>query len=147
MNKAFVREIDDGPSRCPQCDAPGLPVGSETLTAMLPTAVRLRIADAAAFCASPRCPVVYFDDFGSVVSRDVFTGPIAGKDADAVLCPCFGLTTDDVDADLAEGAPTRTRATVLRAKSDEARCQTCHPAGRSCLAAVQGYYYRRRVDD
>jgi hypothetical protein len=142
MNKAFIREADDGPNRCPQCGGIGIPVRSETLAAHLPREVRLRVADAAEFCSDSHCPVVYFDDFGSVVLRDIFAGPIAGKDPDGVLCSCFGLTREDVEADIAEGAPTRTRATVLKAQSDEARCQTCAPNGRSCLAAVQGYYMK-----
>jgi hypothetical protein len=143
MNKAFVREADEGPSHCPECGTVGIPVLSVTLTAHLPEAVRLRIADTADFCSDSNCPVVYFDDFGSVVHRDVFSGPIAGKDLDAVLCPCFGLTREDVDADIAEGGVARTRAAVEKAQSPDARCQTCAPSGRSCLAAVQGYYYQR----
>lgn len=143
MNKAFVREADEGPSRCPECRSVGTPVLSVTLAAHLPEAVRLRIAETADFCSDPHCPVVYFDDFGSVVRRDIFPGPIAGKDLDAVLCSCFGLTREDVDLDIAEGSVMRTRAAVEKAQSPEARCQTCAPSGRSCLAAVQGYYYQQ----
>uniref|UniRef100_A0A7C2P152 CopZ zinc binding domain-containing protein n=1 Tax=Schlesneria paludicola TaxID=360056 RepID=A0A7C2P152_9PLAN len=145
MNKAFIREADDGPHRCPQCGTVGLPVGAETLAAHLPLPVRQRIADSADFCSDPACPVVYFDDFGSVVPRDVFAGPISGKDIEAPLCPCFGLTREDVEADVAEGTVERTKAVVLKAQSPEARCQTLAPNGRSCLSAVQGYYHKCRT--
>jgi len=144
MNKAFIREADDGPSRCPRCSSVGQPVGDETLTAQLPPPARKKFALTASFCADPQCPVVYFDDFGEVVTRDAFAVAIPIKDLDAPLCSCFGLTREDIERDVAEGVVTRTKATVLQAQSDAARCRTRAPNGASCLAAVQGYYLRCR---
>jgi hypothetical protein len=144
MNKAFVREIEDGPSRCPKCGSVGLPVGDETLTAWLPAAERRQFTQTAAFCPAAQCAVVYFDDFGTVVTRDAITVPIPVKDLDAPLCSCFGLTREEIERDVAEGVVTRTKAAVLQAQSPEARCRTRAPHGQSCLAAVQGYYLQCR---
>lgn len=142
MNKAFIREADEGASRCPRCGGVGTDVGRETLDAQLPGDVRRTLAETGWFCADQQCPVVYFDDFGGVVSREAFPRPIAGKDLDAPLCSCFGLTREDVEQDVAEGSVERTRAAVLRAQSAEARCATQAPNGRSCLSAVQGFYLK-----
>jgi len=143
MNKAFVREIDDGPSRCPRCGSVGQPVGDETLSAQLSADDRKQFVQTALYCPDTQCNVVYFDDFGAVVTRDAFAQPIPLKDLDAPLCSCFGLTREDIERDVAEGVVTRTKATVLKAQSDEARCRTRAPNGASCLAAVQGYYMQR----
>lgn len=144
MNKAFVRESDDGPTRCPQCGTAGISVRGETLAAQISATARQRVSDAAFFCGHESCPVVYFDAFGGTVLRDEFAAPIAGKDWHAPLCACFGLTREDVEADVSEGGVTRTKAAVLRAQSEEARCQTRAPNGQSCLSAVQGYYLKCR---
>ncbi len=144
MNKAFIRESDDGPTRCPRCGTAGIAVRAETLAAQISAKARQRVSDAAFFCGDDVCPVVYFDAFGGTVSREEFHQPIAGKDWDAPLCACFGLTRAEVEADVAEGGVTRTKAAVLRAQSDEARCQTKAPNGQSCLSAVQGYYLKCR---
>jgi hypothetical protein len=142
MNKAFVREVEEGPSRCPRCGSVGDVVGEETLRAHLSERDRQRFVQTALFCPHPRCPVVYFDDFGAEILRDSFTAPIPVKDVDAPLCSCFGLTRDDIESDVAEGVATRTKAVVQRAQSAEARCRSLAPNGRSCLAAVQGYFMK-----
>jgi hypothetical protein len=140
MNKAFVREIEDGPSRCPKCQGIGQPVGAETLAAQLPETERRRFAQSASFCPNAACSVVYFDDFGAIVLRDAFAQPIPLKDLDAPLCSCFGLMREDIERDVAEGVVTRTKAVVLQAQSEAARCRTRAPNGQSCLSAVQGYF-------
>ena len=142
MNKAFLREPDQVDSRCPACDAVGQSVGSQTLSAQLPADLRRRFADSASFCRTETCPVVYFDDFGAKVERTELNHPVPIKDIDAPLCGCFGLTRDDIEADIAEGVVTRTKAVVLKAQSPEARCGTHSPNGRPCVAEVQGYYVR-----
>jgi hypothetical protein len=62
------------------------------------------------------------------------------KDPTAPICACFGLTRDDIEADVREGAPTRTKAVLQKAKSPEARCMHTAANGRSCVAYVQKYY-------
>lgn len=97
------------------------------------------------FCGSPSCDVAYFNQFDSVVLTDELTRPVYPKDRDAPICACFGLTYDDVAADVAEGAPARVRQLLARAKSSDARCQTLAADGRSCIAAVQELYMRLRA--
>ena len=142
MNKAFIREPDQVDSRCPRCDAMGHPVGPLTLAARLAADVRRVLAERAYFCPDCQCDVVYYDDFGGVVKRASVPGLIPIKDADAPLCACFGLTRDDIERDVDEGIVARTRAAVLRAQSDEARCTTLAPNGRTCIPEVQGYYLK-----
>ncbi len=142
MNKAFLREPDQVDSRCPVCDSVGQSVGALTLNAFLTGDLRRRFADTGSFCRLETCPVVYFDEFGARVERSEFSAPIPIKDAHAPLCGCFGLTRDDIETDVAEGVVTRTKAVVLKAQSDAARCSTHSPNGRSCLAEVQGYFVR-----
>jgi len=144
MNKAFVREADDVAPRCPDCDSPGQEVLPDTLAAQLTPELRTGLTESAWFCAFDRCEVVYFDAFGRSVRAEQLARPVWPKDPSAPLCPCFGLTAADIELDLAEGTVTRTRACVQRAQSPEARCTLNNPAGRSCVAEVQGYYMKRR---
>jgi hypothetical protein len=146
MNKAFVKEQDSTEGRCPKCGSPGTPVFQETLRAHLPREALENLTDSAFFCAQPRCPVVYFDLFDRVVEESAVKTSVYPKDPAAPLCPCFGLTCDDVDLDIREGVVTRTRACVERAKSPEARCGTASPSGQSCVAEVQRYYMKRRSE-
>jgi Zinc binding domain len=145
MNKAFTREPDEtGAKRCPQCDSPGQQVGPETLAAQVGDEARTAIAESAYFCPYARCEVAYFDAFERVVKVDRLKHPIYPKDPTAPLCPCFGLTTEDVEQDVREGVVTRVRELVARTKSPEARCKEMSPTGQSCIAEVQRYYLRFR---
>lgn len=145
MNKAFVREPDETAGRrCPLCDSPGLPVGAETLAAQLGDEARTAIAESAYFCAYARCEAAYFDAFERVVKVDRLKQAIYPKDPTAPLCPCFGLTAEDVEQDVREGVVTRVRDLVAKAKSPEARCKEMSPTGQSCIAEVQRYYMRFR---
>jgi hypothetical protein len=142
MNKAFVREPDQTVSRCPGCQSIGQPVGPQTLNAQLEPGIRKALAESAFFCSESQCDVVYFDDFSGQVTRREFAGPIPIKDVVAPLCSCFGLTRDEIEQDIAEGIVTRTKAAVLQAQSDAARCSTRAPNGRSCVAEIQGYFFK-----
>ena len=142
MNKAFLREPEQSDSRCPGCQSVGHAVGPETLQARLPAEVRRTLAESAYFCPNGRCPIVYYDDFASVVKREIIPGPIPIKDADAALCACFGVTRADIEADVEEGIVKRTRAAVLQAQSDQAQCTKLAPNGRTCVPEVQGHYIR-----
>lgn len=142
MNKAFVREPDQVDSRCPRCDSAGHPVGPQTLAARLSTEARRALAETAYFCPDSQCNVVYYDDFGGLVQRASVPGLIPIKDVEAPLCACFGLTREEIEQDIDEGGVIRTRAAVLRAQSNEARCTTLAPNGRTCVPEVQGYYLK-----
>jgi len=146
MNKAFVKEDDSIVARCPKCSSPGSPVYRETLEAHLKPEALKQLNDLAFFCPFSRCQVVYFDLFERSIDESQILKPVYPKNPVAPLCACFGLTTDDVEDDLRDGSVTRTRACVERAKSPEARCAIASPSGQSCVAEVQKYYMRRRVE-
>ena len=145
VNKAFVREPEfDGRAYCPRCGALGTPVGAAAMDVHIMRAARSRLADAAWFCAYPPCQVAYFNLFESVVTVDELNAPVTPKDPLAPLCACFGLTADDVRADVAEGTPTRIRALVARSQSPEARCTALAASGQCCLPEVRKLYLRLR---
>ena len=142
MNKAFLREPEQADARCPGCQSVGQVVGPQTLNAQLTPVVRKTLAESGYFCSNVRCEVVYYDDFAGAVSRQAFQQAIPLKDADAPLCACFGVMRSDIEEDVEEGGVTRTRAAVLKAQSDEARCATQAPNGRTCAPELQRYYLR-----
>ncbi len=142
MNKAFLREPEQTDARCPGCQSVGQAVGPQTLNAQLSLATRQTLAESGYFCPNDRCDVVYYDDFAGAISRPAFPQPIPLKDADAPLCACFGVMRSDIEADVEAGGVTRTRAAVLKAQSDEARCATQAPNGRTCAPELQRYYLR-----
>lgn len=144
MNKAFVKELEDPGDRCPSCGAIGTSVYQTTMRAHLPAEECDRLADPAYFCAYPTCCVVYFDQFERSVEAGRLRAPLYPKDPDAPICPCFGLTCEDIEADVAEGVVTRVRAHLERTKSDETHCATKTADGRSCVAAVQRHFMRLR---
>jgi hypothetical protein len=115
-------------------------VGSETLQSFLSEQQRKAITDPANFCPSPQCEVVYFDCFGRVMLTGDVARPVYPKDPSAPICPCFGLTREDIERDIEEGAPTRTREVVQRAKTPAARCRQMAASGQPCVAFVQKYY-------
>jgi hypothetical protein len=145
MNKAFVREPDDdGRAFCPRCKTLGLPVERGPLDTHIRSECRSKIGDSAWFCSFPRCEVAYFNLFETVVLMDELKAPVYPYDPDAPICACFGLTYDDVEADVREGTPTRIRELLAKSKSSEANCYTLAADGRPCMSAVQELYMRLR---
>jgi hypothetical protein len=88
--------------------------------------------------------VAYFDMFERRVTTAGLRHGVYPKDPRAPLCGCFGLTTDEVDADIREGGVRRVRELLAKANSPDARCQTESASGRSCVSQVQGYYMKQR---
>jgi hypothetical protein len=144
MNKAFVRESDSTDVLCPRCGAVGIDALGSAVASHVPIEARRSLSATAYFCPTPTCPVAYFDAFEAQVAVEALAQPVHPKDPAAPLCACFGLTRDDVEADVAEGVPRRIRELLAKSKSDEARCETASPTGRSCLPDVQRYYFRLR---
>lgn len=143
MNKAFVREPEDtGQAHCPRCGSLGTPVEGVTLDSQLRAQARGQVSAPAWFCPYARCEVAYFDGFGRTAAASDLVAPVWPKDATAPLCPCFGLSIDDVEADVAEGSPRRIRELLARSKSPAARCATASPTGRCCIGEVQRYYFK-----
>lgn len=145
MNKAFVREPEDtGDARCPRCGSPGIAVGGETLAAQLTADDRRNLPESAWYCPFPRCEVGYFDQFDRWVAADKLLHPAFPKDPVAPICPCFGVASDEVLADVREQSTRRVKDLLARTRSDEAHCTTMSPSGQCCLAEVQRYFMRLR---
>ncbi len=142
MNKAFVKEAEDYGDRCPACGTGGRTVYHATLAAHLPDALQTQFADSAFFCPHPTCPVAYFDRFERTIAADSLLRPVYPKDPAAPICPCFGLTADDIETAARSGDVVRIREHLQRAGSDEAHCGTAAADGQSCLAAVQRHFMR-----
>lgn len=144
MNKAFLREPDHDEYLCPRCKASGDAVPESAVATFVAPDIRKQLADTVYFCATASCPVAYFDAMEASIAADALSRPVFPKHPDAPLCGCFGLTLDDVDADIAEGVPRRIRELLARSKSPEARCATAAPSGRCCLPEVQRLYFKRK---
>lgn len=144
MNKAFVREPDTSEVLCPKCGAAGVSVMRMTLEAHVPPEVRRALAASAYFCSTPKCPVAYFDAFEACVLADALVRPVYPKDPSAPLCPCFVITIDDVEADVAEGTPRRIRELLAKSQTPAAHCQQLSPTGRTCIPEVQKCYFKLR---
>jgi hypothetical protein len=144
MNKAFVREPDSTDVLCPRCGAAGESVLRAAFDTHVPVKARRTLAASTYFCPTPNCPVAYFDAFEATVMADGLNHPVQPKDPAAPLCSCFGLTTDDVEADVAEGTPRRIRELLAKSQSPEARCEELSPTGRSCIPEVQRCYIKLR---
>jgi len=147
MNKAFCKEPDETrPPRCPRCGAEGSRVEPATLASHVAAADVEGLGDPAYFCGTDACDVAYYDLLERIVPADRASGLPWPKDPAGTLCACHGLTADDVDADIAEGAPTRVREIVRLAGRPEAACATRSADGRSCVARLQRHYVRRRAE-
>jgi hypothetical protein len=144
MNKAFTREPDSADALCPRCGALGEAVDRVTIEALVQPQVLDRLAPSASYCPTPVCEVVYFDAFERAVTTDELVRPVYPKDPDAPICPCFGVCTQAIEQDIAEGTVERTRQLVAQAKSPEAHCRVMSVNGRSCATEVQRYYMRRK---
>jgi hypothetical protein len=147
MNKAFVKEPDfDGRAYCPRCGTLGSPVEHGPLDTHIRPESRNKLGDSGWFCSYPHCDAAYFNLFEAVVTVDELKAPVYPHDFDAPICACFGLTYDDVEADVREGTPTRIRELLAKSKSPEARCEAIAPDGRCCMGAVQELYMRLRSE-
>jgi hypothetical protein len=144
MNKAFVRESDATDVLCPRCQAVGIEALRAAFETHVPAEARRAMAASVYFCPTPSCDVAYFDAFEALVPTAALRRPVYPKDSAAPLCSCFGLTLDDVEADISDGTPRRIRELLAKAKTDAARCEELSPTGRSCVADVQRCYLKLR---
>jgi hypothetical protein len=144
MNKAFVREPESTDVLCPRCQAVGTSVLHAAFETHVAAEARRPLAASVYFCPTPGCPVAYFDAFEATIGADTLARPVYPKDPTAPLCSCFGLTRDDVEADVAAGTPTRIRELLAKSKSPAARCEELSPTGRSCIPDVQKCYFKLR---
>ncbi len=147
MNKAFMREPDDNGQRfCPRCQSLGVALTAETWRAHVAKPGEVQLAEQAYFCPFPRCDVVYFDEFDRVAVQREIAHPVYPKDADAPLCGCFGLTADDVEQDLREGALRECEPCWPRAKHPRPIAECSPPAVSAVSARCSAYYMKRRSE-
>jgi hypothetical protein len=122
-------------------------VGAAPLDTHIRHDCRTRLSDSAWFCAYLRCDVAYFNLFEVVVTIDELNGPVYPKHPQAAICPCFGFSLDDVEADVRDGAPTRIRRLLEQSRSPDARCATLAPDGKCCLREVQRLFMKLRAEE
>ena len=143
MNKAFVREPEaDGRAYCPLCGALGVAVGKATLDHQIQSDSRAKLGASAWFCGFANCEIAYFDLFERVVLVCELQHSIYPKDANAPICPCFGLTLEDVDTTIRLRSPGPIRELLAKSKSKEANCGILSPDGKCCMQEVQRLYIR-----
>ena len=142
MNKAFMREPDLADDYCPRCGSKGEPVGSEALGFYLSEEQRRMVSEPVNFCPSPQCQVVYFDAFERAICSEDIQRPVYPKDPTAPICPCLGLTEEDIERDVEEGVKTRVKAAIAKAQSPDACCRKMAANGRPCITYVQRCYLR-----
>jgi hypothetical protein len=148
MNKAFIKEPEfDGRAFCPRCGTLGAPVEYAAIDEHVRPESRGKLGDSGWFCGFPRCEVAYFNLFDAVVTIDELRRTVYPKDLDAPICACFGLTYDDVAADVRDGTPHRIRELLAKSKTSAAQCERLAADGRSCIGAVQELYMKLRSDD
>ncbi|HVJ85819.1 MAG TPA: hypothetical protein VM452_09265 [Caulifigura sp.] len=146
MNKAFVREPDfERNTYCPRCGTISLHVWSGPLNTNVRPESRSKLGDDAWYCPGASCDVAYFQPDGAVIEVSELATEPYPYDLDAPMCACFGLTYDDVAADVAEGTPTRLRDLLAKSKSPAARCAAIAVDGRCCMPVVQELYMRLKA--
>ena len=143
MNKAFVREAE-GPEdlKCPGCGAIGVRVGAETLAAHVSAEARRALGAEAFYCEKSGCGVAYFDEAGQTVTVTEAGALTWPKNPAGLLCPCFGVTVESIEAAAERKDPTAVRELIAQAKSRVPRCVTASPSGASCVGEAQRIYLR-----
>lgn len=145
MNKAFTKELDPTDGFCPRCGGHGIEVARDTVITHLQEDKRTLVGDAAFFCSTPHCEIVYFDLFDRVAGVEALRAPVYPKDADAPMCGCFGFGREEIEADIEEGVVSRTRALVEKSRSPLARCGIASVSGQCCVPEIQRYFLKRRA--
>ena len=149
MSKAFTREPEPEGPRCPVpegCGGVGVQVSRKTLLAQLPENVARGFAGSAYYCGNPHCQVGYFDAWGTQVPASLLLRPSSPKNPTAPLCSCFGITADAIREEAEAGRKDLMRNLVTRVESDEARCETQAPCGRSCLVEARKVFLKHFRD-
>ncbi|MEQ8767445.1 MAG: hypothetical protein RL885_26285 [Planctomycetota bacterium] len=140
MNKAFVSEPEPAEPRCPEpkgCDGYGIAVTPQTLRAQVDAKLLEQLSDKVYYCPTPRCPVGYFDNWGTTISAEAVRVQAYPKEPDAPICTCFGVSAEDIRSDAEKGSRERIKALLKKAESKEARCKTSSPTGESCVTEVR----------
>ena len=151
MNKAFVREPDEPPPRCPSppgCGTSGEPISRETLDAQLSRADADRFPSGAFWCATPGCPIAYFDGWGTEVTAEALSGVPYPKNPGGLACSCLGIPPARILEEAREDKRDAVLRIIAHARSDAAECVRKSPEGRSCERVVRQLFMQsRRADE
>jgi len=145
MNRAFVREPEEGEPRCPLpdgCGGIGLGVTRKTLRAQLPDSAVQGLVGSCYYCLTPSCPVAYFDRWGTTVPCTALRTPAYAKSPDAPVCACFGVTAEAIREAAQAGRKDFVRELIARAEGPDARCETKSPSGASCVTEIRRIFMK-----
>lgn len=124
---------------CPVCGKLGRKVTSKTLDNHIPSHLRSRFGNEAAFCSNPACDVVYCDSHGQVIRKGETVLPVTVKDPgdDVYVCYCFQFTRGNIRRDLERQGktdiPEQIKKGVQEGRCD---CERKNPQGACCLGNV-----------
>jgi copper chaperone CopZ len=129
--------------KCPQCGEKGKPVKPVTLRSLLCDDLRDLVKDPDQrdwrFCATPDCPVVYFEDSGHpVFEKHALTVRVGIKETQAPrpVCYCFGHTVEEIEEEVARTGKTTVLDDIRTRMKEACWCETTSPMGSCCLGTV-----------
>ena len=148
MNKAFVRESDAPPPRCPNrrgCGTVGIAVTPAALAAHTDAGGRKSLTSDAFYCPNQDCAVAYFDAWGGVVPVEAARGLPYPKHPDGPVCACLDIGAGRVVAEARAGDKTTVARIIAHSKGADASCATTMADGRSCERAVRRLFLDHRM--
>lgn len=141
MDCCTPTEIPGARETCPSCEKSGVRVETITLKALLNAeGLRRGIPPAPRFCATPTCPVVYFD--GDVTFSEAHLSVrVHAKhqsEEDVHVCYCFGHTPGSMREELKRTGNSTVFATVsAEVRAHRCACEVKNPKGSCCLGDVK----------
>ena len=131
--------------QCPVNGHKGRSVERQTLQSLLLIDLRLLTAERYWFCADPSCPVVYFDEAGTLTfNTDQVRVPVWQKqpdDPETPVCYCFKFTAamirDDAEHHHAGNRRTIVEQITLGTQQGWCACPITNPQGSCCLGNVR----------
>ncbi len=147
MSRAFLREADAPEPRCPEpagCGGRGVSVTEFTLRAHVGEEAVRELRGELFLCPDPHCDVAYFDAAHGRLTVDRLRAHGWPKDPDAPVCPCVGVTENDVEDFARDGRTDLMRAFLARTEGPEARCLARRLDGQSCVTDARRIFLAAR---
>lgn len=129
-------------SVCPECKAEGSPVGVKTLMHLVKEEKRGVIGGGNYyFCASPDCPVVYYNAEDSVTfHKEDLIVKVGLKESKPpiLVCYCSNITEENIREEIRKtGRSTASQKIRSEIKARSCACEINNPSGRCCLRDVE----------